>query len=66
MVLGPGALVRGKLRAIKVGGRHLVQLMCASGFLTHTYRRIRSAALSSSTGMVRTPAVWRAYSAKPG
>jgi hypothetical protein len=24
------------------------------------------ARLSSSTGMVRTPAVWRAYSAKPG
>jgi hypothetical protein len=63
MVLGPGALVRGKLPAIKVGGGHLVQVMC---FLTHSYGRIRSAALSSSTGMVRTPAVWRAYSAKPG
>ena len=24
------------------------------------------ARLSSSTGMVRTPSVWRAYSAKPG
>jgi hypothetical protein len=29
-------------------------------------RRVGYARLSSSTGMVRTPAVWRAYSAKPG
>jgi hypothetical protein len=29
-------------------------------------RRVSYARLSSSTGMVRTPAVWRAYSAKPG
>lgn len=28
--------------------------------------RARYARLSSSTGMVRTPSVWRAYSAKPG
>ena len=30
------------------------------------FRRVDYARLSSSTGMVRTPAVWRAYSAKPG
>jgi hypothetical protein len=29
-------------------------------------RRVDYARLSSSTGMVRTPAVWRSYSAKPG
>ncbi len=29
-------------------------------------RGVGYARLSSSTGMVRTPAVWRAYSAKPG
>ena len=29
-------------------------------------RDVGYARLSSSTGMVRTPAVWRAYSAKPG
>jgi len=29
-------------------------------------RRMGYARLSSSTGMVRTPAVWRSYSAKPG
>ena len=29
-------------------------------------RDVGYALVSSSTGMVRTPAVWRAYSAKPG
>jgi short chain dehydrogenase len=44
-------------------------LVCSSN-VTRTslagLRGVSYARLSSSTGMVRTPAVWRAYSAKPG
>jgi hypothetical protein len=37
-----------------------------TGRLRRKLRGVGYARLSSSTGMVRTPAVWRAYSAKPG
>ena len=34
--------------------------------LREVFTRVAYAPLSSSTGMVRIPAVWRSYSAKPG
>jgi hypothetical protein len=34
--------------------------------LASRFRGVGYARVSSSTGMVRTPAVWRSYSAKPG
>src|SRR5437016_3382233 len=44
-------------------GPRVGQINRASGFFL---RGVGYARLSSSTGMVRTPAVWRVYSAKPG
>ena len=41
-------------------------LVPADGARHMARKGVGYARLSSSTGMVRTPAVWRAYSAKPG
>jgi hypothetical protein len=47
---------------------HMRQRHIDDGGVEHDrpLRGVGYARLSSSTGMVRTPAVWRAYSAKPG